>query len=582
VNVSASTVASSQPSAPKEDEKEIEYLTSLRGLNESAVRALSVKIRDDPFINLASALESLKAEYDTYLQEITKKAGKSLPSANGAQTQTKKRDATAMDEDTSTTEPPHKKAPDAKKSSVTMPAPPPSMPSAGGFKLPTPSSSTPSSTASGFKPVLPGSQSDSAKPALPAVGGFTLPVASSSSTPQSGASTGFKPTLPSSENAAAKPSPFAGFSFGQTAEKKDAAPTATPASAGVSSVPFPTFGAAASTTGGNAADSAEKRPSSRASLFAQAVIDEQNKEKTAEKETPATPSSGQKQSSIFAIKPTVKPAIADSMVVPSPSSTGASSFLFKAPSAPSASASTTPSKLPTFSFNMGSSSDLLPSKGMTGFNFAPKPRTSSASFGFGFGKTDSPEKSGDANGNAEAATTTPVSKPIASGFSFGADILRTTPKSSFPPPSSTPTGNMSRPAFSFGPTATSFSATKPAAPTADSAATDAGSEEAPADAGPQADLTVGAGEEDEETLWQGKVSIGSFGKFGAEGAAPTWGDWKLCILKLNKEKNPSSGEQPMRRFLARIDPSGTIVQVSLPCWPWIVLVADVRVLRTFR
>jgi hypothetical protein len=75
------------------------------------------------------------------------------------------------------------------------------------------------------------------------------------------------------------------------------------------------------------------------------------------------------------------------------------------------------------------------------------------------------------------------------------------------------------------------------------------------------DLTVGAGEEDEETVWQGKASVGSFGVWGKE-TKPGWGDWKICIVKLNKEKNPSEGAQPMRRIIARVDPSGAIVQVS--------------------
>lgn len=124
---------------------------------------------------------------------------------------------------------------------------------------------------------------------------------------------------------------------------------------------------------------------------------------------------------------------------------------------------------------------------------------------------------------------------------------------------------MSKPIFSFGPTST-FSAPTAGSATADSSAVNTDSEETPLDAGPQADLTSGEGEEDEETLWQGRVQVGTFGKFGkpSDDSGPTmaWGDWKVCVVRLNREKNPTGGAQPMRRILARVDPSGTIAQVS--------------------
>lgn len=121
---------------------------------------------------------------------------------------------------------------------------------------------------------------------------------------------------------------------------------------------------------------------------------------------------------------------------------------------------------------------------------------------------------------------------------------------------------MSKPTFSFGPTST-FAAPNAGSATANSSAVNTDSEEAPADAGPQADLTTGEGEEDEETLWQGRVSVGTFGKSGDGSGPMVWGDFKMCILRLNREKSPAGDAKPMRRILARVDPSGAIAQVGI-------------------
>ncbi|KAJ9108806.1 hypothetical protein QFC21_000126 [Naganishia friedmannii] len=564
----ASTPA--QPEAPKEDRREIEYLSSIRGLNESVVQALSVKIRDEPFINLASALESVRAEYNEYLEEIKKKAGKG-GSKPATESQPKKRDASTMD-DTTPAAPAKKQATEASKPSFAMPAPP-SMPSAGGFKLPAAPTTPTSSSAGGFKPSLPTSTN---APALPAVGGFKLPAASTNGTSQPDtAASGFTPTLPASDSSKPKPSPFAGFSFGQPAEKKDVpAKSATPVAGAASSTPFPTFGAISSTSTAPSSTptATEKRPSSQASLFARSVIDKQEQEKEKEQQTkqdaPVTPSSPQKQSSIFAIKPTVKAAIGESMVLPSPpSSSGTPSFLFKAH--PTAATSTTPSKLPSFSFNMGSTDSSAGPKtpgtpGSSGtFSFAAaKPRSTSAGFGFGSGagKSDSAPKDLTKGEEKDTPVSTTPSNPIASGFSFGATAPRAPPtQPMFSPPLSGANGQVSKPTFSFGPTST-FSAPKAGSATAESSAVNTDSEEAPADAGPQADLTTGEGEEDEETLWQGRVQVGTFGKSGDGSGPMTWGDWKVCVVRLNRERNPSGVAQPMRRILARVDPSGAIAQ----------------------
>ncbi|KAJ9125262.1 hypothetical protein QFC22_000217 [Naganishia vaughanmartiniae] len=549
---------STQQETPKEDQKEVEYLTSVRGLNESVVQALSVKIRDEPFINLVSALESVKAEYNDYLEEIKKKAGKSSAKP-AADSQPKKRDASVMD-DITTSAPAKKQTTEASKPSFAMPAPP-SMPSAGGFKLPaaTTTSTSTSTSTGGFKPSLPASTD---APTLPAVGGFKIPAATTNGTSKPDTtSSGFKPTLPSSTT---KPSPFAGFSFGQAAEKKDVpAKSATPEAAAASP--------STSSTTSFTQTAAEKRPSSQASLFAQSVIDKQEKEKDKEQQpkqnAPATPSSTQKQSSIFAIKPTVKAAIGESMVVPSPpSSSGTPSFLFKAPPAPAS--STTPSKLPSFSFNMGSTDSSAGPKtpgtpGSSGtFSFAAtKPRSTSAGFGFGFGvgKSESAQKDSTKGEEKDPVPSTTPSQAITSGFSFGATAPRAPPAQPMFLVKPGENGKLANPTFSFGPTST-FSVPTAGSATGDSSAVNTDSEEAPAEAGPQADLTTGEGEEDEETLWQGRVQVGTFGKSGDGSGPMVWGDWKVCILRLNREKNPSGGAQPMRRILARVDPSGAIAQ----------------------
>ena len=519
---SAPQTVSSQPTKPASDKtpKDTEYLTNIRGLNTSLLRAFEVKLKEDPFVDMTKAMKMFQDEYEDLLNEIKLKAGKPVTkSAKVPKVKETTVDASKQPQDT----PGKTGSPD-----TTTTAPP----MAGSFKLPAPQSSAASGTTSGgFKPSAPVNGFS--------FGGQTVGAGnSSSSSPASVPATGgFKPTSGPTSS---------GFSF----KPVDTAKTAT------------------------AEEKKDGKQPSAASSFVQGLLaEDQNKESKSEKapEPQAAPTSaskpapafsfgspasstgtpGKKQSAIFAIKPDVRKG-ADS--------TTSSPFSFKSPGT---------SATPSFnigaggSFNASQPAASSPSTG--GFKFdAPasgKPKTTSAGFSFGSSNPSTPAA------NPDSSST---SKPL---FSFGTSTTApsTTPAFSFTKPTegSSTTPAPSKPAFSFGaPPAVQTSLSGAASPfnfgtpPVSGTVTPAAVEEPSQADEPQTSLSSGAGEEDEETLWEHKAQVGELKK--DDEGKHAWGDWRVCLVRLKKEnKKPDQDEtQPMRRLLMRVDPSGHIYQVS--------------------
>ena len=516
--------------AESEDDKTLTYLTSIRGLNESIIRALEVACRQDPFVNLGEALGRLKREYEAELRGLKKAKGEVAgdEGVNGMEVEVPEKEVVAPPVD--------------KQTPMTAPAQPLfQAPRAISQKLAPLSQSATTSTASvgGFKPSAPITAFS--------FGGKTIGVGADSNVPP--VSTAVTPST--------------GFSFKPTSA--------------ASTTPSKPTSAAAALVQGMLDDSAEESSSTdRAQSGAMTTTTTPAKPptfsfaSTTPTSSPAPPSLAKRPSAIFAIKPEVRKSVgggSNAMVVPKSSdASNPVPFVFKANNT---------------GFNIGSSGSTAapatPAVAHGGFGFSPmKSRTTSA--GFSFGKTDS-------------APTTPAggegSAPSKPAFSFGAppvststNATTTTSTFSFGKPGE---GAAKPPTFTFGApaAATSGDGTTPKPPVfafgapaanqasgSSTAATNAVPDETSAEttsvdaSAPQSGLTTGAGEEDEETLWESKAQIGVLTK-NDEGKM-VWADWKVCMVKLKREhkKEGQDDSQPMRRMLMRVDPSGHVHQVS--------------------
>jgi nucleoporin NUP2 len=512
----------SKPTETSAIDTEEKYLTSIRGLNTSVIRALEVALKQDPFLDLGEALRRVEKEYRTHLREIKKEAGKPM----NVEVEQAEKTGMEVDKVPAATE---QAAPAASASAVVQP------PKVGAFTLPAPSASTSSASATtgGFKPAAPVMGFS--------FGGKTIDVASK----------------PASESAPAA-SPF----VSKPVEDKTATkPQATTAAAALvqGMLDEPPAPATEQT------DKSPATPSSKAPSFSFGS--------TTPTASPAPPTLNKRSSAIFAIKPEVRKSTggdASSMVIP-PSSGGSNPvpFIFKASNT---------------GFNMGSSGATAPSASTStpapattatsGFSFSPaKARQSSA--GFSFGKADTQPPAAAAGDASSATKPAPFSfgAPATSGFSFGkpaetaaggAGASKPVPSFSFgapPAASGTATSAPKPPVFSFGASAAASGSSSPA-PVTSTETEGAEQAEGSDPAAQSANLTTGQGEEDEETLWENKAQIGTL-TTNDEGKK-VWTDWRVCKVKLKREnkKEGQADSQPMRRLLMRVDPSGHVYQVS--------------------
>ncbi|ORX36801.1 hypothetical protein BD324DRAFT_627208 [Kockovaella imperatae] len=188
---------------------------------------------------------------------------------------------------------------------------------------------------------------------------------------------------------------------------------------------------------------------------------------------------------------------------------------------------------PSAGFSIGSSNgSAAPSSSAPSFSFGGKPATSSGSaFSFGSGASTAPAT----NGSSSASFSFGASKPA---FSFG---------------TAAPT-DASKPAFSFGAPSSSSASKESGEGAADSIEPGSETQAGEVAEGSTTNLAnaVGAGEEDEETVYEKRTKLHQLvdGKYEVRG---------LGVIRLKRAKQVVDGGKIKRRLLMRSDGGGAIV-----------------------